>query len=57
MYTYKGIVYSDGILSKNLTVIPVDSEEDTINAKCQFKKCLFSVEIFDNSVYHQMHRK
>ena len=52
LYTYKGIVYSDGILSKNLKVIPVESIEDTINAKCQFRKCVFRVEIFDNCTYH-----
>lgn len=50
-------MYSDGILDKQLNVIPKDSVEDTINAKCQFMKCLFRVEIFDNCTYHMLHRK
>ena len=52
LYVYKGMIFSDGILSKNLKVIPVKGLDDTINAKCQFKKCIFSVEIFDNCTYH-----
>lgn len=51
------MLYSDGILDKNLKIIPKESVEDTINAKCQFKKCLFRVEIFDNCSYHMLHRK
>ena len=33
-YTYKGIVFSDGILDKNVKIIPKQSVENTINAKC-----------------------
>ena len=54
---YKGIAYSDGILDKNVKIIPKQSEENTINAKCQFKKCLFRVEIFDNCTYHMLYKK
>ena len=50
------MVYSDGILDKNLLVIPKVTERDTTNAKCQFRKCLFRVEIFDNCTYHMQHR-
>ena len=56
-YVYKGMVYSDGILEKSLNVIPKDSLDDTKNAKCQFMKCLFRVEIFDNCTFHMLHRK
>ena len=57
LYSYKGMIYSDGILDKDLKIIPKQSEENTINAKCQFKKCLFRVEIFDNCTFHMLYRK
>lgn len=56
-HVYKGMVYSDGILDKSLKIIPKESEDDTLNAKCQFKKCLFRVEIFDNCTYHMLYKK
>ena len=33
-YTYKGMVYSDGIIDRNLKIIPKKPLADTFNAKC-----------------------
>jgi hypothetical protein len=44
-YTYKGMVYADGIKDKQLSIYPKVTDEGTNNAKCQFKKCLFRVEV------------
>ena len=51
------MAYSDGILDKNVAVIPRDSEDSTLNAKCQFKKCLFRVEVYDKCASHMLHRE
>ena len=55
-YTYEGMVYSDGILDHTVRVIPKLSYSNTFSAKCQFKKCLFRVEIFDKCEYHNLYR-
>ena len=56
-YVYKGVVFSDGILDKDVFLVPEQSFSNTQNAKCQFKKCLFRIDIFDKCKYHVLYRQ
>lgn len=43
-YTYRGMVFSDGIIDSNMKVVPLQTEESQ-NATNMFRQCLFMVEI------------
>lgn len=47
VFTYKGIVYGDDVVSDALTIIPKKAQGSVKNAAAQFAHCLFTVEIFD----------
>ena len=44
VYKYKGFLCSEGIQDTSVKLIPKKTEVGTMNAFCQFKKCLFRVE-------------
>lgn len=43
-YTYRGMVFSDGIIDSNMKVVPLQTEESQ-NATNMFRQCLFMIEI------------
>ena len=43
-YKYKGFFYSDGVTDQGVKVIPKNNEQSK-NADCLFKQCLFRIEI------------
>jgi len=56
-YTYKGVVYTDGIKEQSLSIIPKTTSDSTLNAKCQFKKCLFKVEMQAECKWTMYHKE
>ena len=56
-YTYKGMVYADGIKDNQLFILPKNTPHGTKNGKCQFKKCLFRVEMKGECRYAQQEKE
>lgn len=42
------MLYCDGITNELAKVLPKVTQQDTNNSSCQFKKCLFRIEMLDS---------
>lgn len=55
-YTYKGILYSDGVTDQGIKVIP--HSNDSLQSACNlFKMCLFRIEVQQNCMFNMRARK
>jgi len=48
LYEYNGILFCDGIIDNFAQFLPKTTDTGTHNGSCQFKKCLFRIEVLDS---------